>query len=294
MKIIPLGFKDHSLAANGLDASDKDDTINIMPQDGVLGMYQPDSIAAYNVKGNTYIVTANEGDARDYDTFGEEDRVKDLVLDPVAFPNPDAFQDSTVLGRLTVTNTLGDIDGDGDFDRLYAFGARSFSIFKATKQGLEQVFDSGDQFEQITAAAIPTEFNSDNSENDSFDKRSDNKGPEPEGLAIGTIGQHTYAFIGLERVSGIMVYDISTPQSPQFVQYINNRDFNGDTEAGTAGDLGPEGIAFISAKESPNGYPMLAVANEVSGTTTLYRIDVQNKDGRWPGSGRRPGHFKRN
>lgn len=293
IKIIPLGFKDHSLAENGLDVSDKDDTINIMPHDGLLGMYQPDSIAAYSVRGNTYIVTANEGDARDYDDFSEEARIKDLVLDPVAFPNSDALQDKTVLGRLTVTNTLGDIDGDGDFEQLYAFGGRSFSIFKATRKGLEQVFDSGDQLEQITATAIPAEFNSDNSENNSFDNRSDNKGPEPEGLAIGTIGQHTYAFIGLERVGGIMIYDISSPQSPQFVQYINNRDFKGNAEAGTAGDLGPEGITFIPAHESPNGFPMLAVANEVSGSTTLYRIDVQNKDCRWPGFGRRHGQLGR-
>ncbi len=147
--------------------------------------------------------------------------------------------------------------------------------------------------EQITAAAIPTEFNSDNSENDSFDNRSDNKGPEPEGLAIGTIGRHTYAFIGLERVSGIMVYDISTPESPEFVQYINNRDFNGNAKAGTAGDLGPEGIAFIAADESPIGYPMLAVANEVSGSTTLYRIDVRKKDCRWPGQVGKHGRFGR-
>jgi len=119
------------------------------------------------------------------------------------------------------------------------------------------------------------------------------KGVEPEGIAIGTIGKKTYAFIGLERVGGIMVYDISTPQSPQFVQYINNRDFSGDAEADTAGDLGPEGIAFIPAHDSPDGHPMLAVANEVSGSTTLYRIEVQEKESSWPGYGRRNGRFGR-
>ena len=293
IKIMPLGFKDHSLPANGLDASDRDDTINIVPYDKVLGMYQPDAIAAYSVRGNTYIVTANEGDARDYDTFSEEDRVGELVLDANAFPSWDELQQKNILGRLTVTNTLGDIDGDGDFDKLYAFGGRSFSILKATGHGLEQVFDSGDQFEQITAAVIPAEFNSDNSENDSFDNRSDNKGVEPEGIAIGTIGKKTYAFIGLERVGGIMVYDISTPQSPKFVQYINNRVFSGDAEVDTAGDLGPEGIAFIPAHESPDGHPMLAVANEVSGSTTLYRIEVQEKESSWPGYGTRNGRSGR-
>jgi hypothetical protein len=257
-----------------MDASDKDDAIRINLYDGVVGLYQPDAIAAYRYKGQTYIVTANEGDARDYDTFSVEARVKDLDLDPTRFPNADELQDKEVLGRLTVTDTLGDIDGDGDYDRLYAFGARSFSIFKATRRGMIPVYDSGDQFEQIVAAALPADFNADNDENGSFDSRSDAKGPEPEGIALGAIGRRTYAFIGLERIGGIMVYDITCPYAPQFVQYINNRDFEGDAEAGTAGDLGPEGITFIPAKQSPDGQPMLAVANEVSGSTTLYRIEV--------------------
>jgi hypothetical protein len=275
LEIMPLGVKDHGLAGNGLDASDKDDAIAIQPRAGLLGMYQPDAIAAYTMEGSTYIVAANEGDAREYDTFAEEARVKDLDLDQVAFPEAAALQANSALGRLAVTNTLGDTDGDGDFDRLYAFGGRSFTIFKVTGRGLTPVFDSGDQFEQIVAAALPAEFNSDNDENGTFDSRSDAKGPEPEGLALGTIGHRTYAFIGLERIGGIMVYDISRPQAPRFVQYINPRDFGGEAEAGTAGDLGPEGITFVPAAKSPTGRPMLAVANEVSGSTTLYDIEIQ-------------------
>ena len=280
--IAPLGYKDYGVAANALDASDKDGRINIASYDGLFGMYQPDAIAAYAVRGGVYLVTANEGDSRDYAAFGEEARIKDLVLDPVAFPNAETLQRNDVLGRLKVTDTLGDPDGDGDFDRLYAFGARSFSIFKYTARGPRLVFDSGDQLEQITAAALPDDFNSNNDENDSFDSRSDDKGPEPEGLAVGTIGRRTYAFIGLERVGGIMVYDITSPRDPEFVQYVNNRDFSGDAEAGTAGDLGPEGIVFIDAGDSPTGQPMLAVANEISGTTTLYRIDVRENHGSCP------------
>ncbi len=137
--IIPLGYKDHGQAIDGLDASDKDDAINIMPYEGVLGMYQPDAIAAYRVRNQTYLVTANEGDARDYDGFGEEERVEDLTLDPEAFPNSAHLQEESVLGRLTVTDTLGDIDNDGDYDKLYAFGGRSFSILKYTRHGLKKV-----------------------------------------------------------------------------------------------------------------------------------------------------------
>ena len=290
--IIPLGYKDHGQAIDGLDASDKDDAINIMPYEGVLGMYQPDAIAAYRVRNQTYLVTANEGDARDYDAFGEEERVENLTLDPEAFPNSAHLQEESVLGRLTQTDTLGDIDNDGDYDKLYAFGGRSFSILKYTRHGLKKVFDSGDQFEQITGAVFPADFNSTNDENDSFDTiLSPDKGPEPEGLAIGAIGRHTYAFIGLERIGGIMVYDITSPAAPEFVQYINNRDFSGDAEEGTPGDLGPEGITFISAQKSSNGRPMLAVSNEVSGSTTLYQIDIQEEDRSWQGHGKKNGYW---
>lgn len=135
------------------------------------------------------------------------------------------------------------------------------------------MFDSGDDFEQITAGLLPAEFNSNNDENGSFDSRSDDKGPEPEGIEIARVFSKTYAFIGLERIGGIMVYDITTPRNPKFVQYVNNRDFTGDAEAGTAGDLGPEGLTFIAPGDSPNGRPLLVVANEVSGSTTIFQID---------------------
>jgi len=207
------------------------------------------------------------------------------------------------LGRLNTTSTmgisngcdpsqlpaeLGDLNGDTnvdvddvkfyvenscEYDTLYSYGARSFSIWSADGQ---RVFDSGSEFERVTASLIPDNFNGNNDEN-SFDNRSDDKGPEPEAVAVGIINGQTFAFIGLERVGGIMVYNVTNPQNPEFVQYLNNRDFSvsqADLEAGMAGDLGPEGLAFISADDSPSGKPMLAVGNEVSGTTTLYSIDV--------------------
>ena len=134
------------------------------------------------------------------------------------------------------------------------------------------VFDSGSDFEQYTAELIPDDFNSTNDENNSFDNRSDDKGPEPEGVAIGHIGNRIYAFIGFERVGGIIVYDVTEPSQPTFVQYTNNRDFSGNAEQGTAGDLGPEGILFISAANSPTGTPLLVTGNEVSGTTTIFSV----------------------
>ena len=268
--IFPLGTKDHSLEMNAMDASDRDDAINIRTWP-VRGMYQPDAIATVERNGSLYLVTANEGDARDYDTFSEEVRVEDLTLDPDAFPNAADLQAETALGRLTVTNTMGDTDGDGDYDRLYSFGARSFTVWEVTSAGPIPVYDSGSDFERITARRFPEHFNNDNDENDP-DSRSDAKGPEPEGVTIGMVGGVPHAFIGLERIGGVMVYSLDQPANPQFVAYINNRDFTGDPEAGTAGDLGPEGLVFIPAEDSPTGDMMLAVTNEVSGTTTLYSV----------------------
>jgi len=267
--IVALGFKDHSLPGNGIDGSDRDDAVNIQNYP-VFGIYQPDEIAAYTVGDKTYLVTANEGDSRDYDGFAEETEVADEELDASAFPNADILQQDEVIGRLEITNAMGDTDGDGDFDELYAFGSRSFSIWN--EQG-ELVYDSGDELERITGELFPEFFNSNNDENDSFDNRSDNKGPEPEGVTIGQVGDRTLAFIGLERISGVMAYDITNPENPFFVDYLDNRDFTGDPEASTAGDLGPEGLTFISAEDSPSGLALLVVANEVSGTTTIYEID---------------------
>jgi hypothetical protein len=264
-----LGFKDHARPGNGLDASDRDGGINIRNWP-VSGMYLPDSIAMIEDENAIpYLVLANEGDSRAYSAFNEETRVGSVILDPAAFPDAAALKASSALGRLKITNTMGDTDGDGDYDRLFSFGARSFSVRNAIG-GL--VFDSGDALERITADALPTQFNSDNEANGSFDSRSDDKGPEPEGVAVGRVNGRTYAFIGLERIGGIVVYDVTDPRRPCWVQYLNTRDFAGDAPSGTAGDLGPEGVTFIPASQSPNGRAMLAVGFEISGTTRLFEI----------------------
>jgi hypothetical protein len=274
--ILPLGLKDHSLPGNELDPGDRDGGVRLANWP-VFGMYMPDTIAAYDVAGQTYVVTANEGDARAYDGFDEETRVGSETLDPAVFPNAAVLQTNAALSRLRTTTASGDTDGDGDIDVIHAFGARSFSI----RDGLtgDLVYDSGNDFERITANRFGALFNS-NHEGFGGDTRSDDKGPEPEALTLGVIRGATFAFIGLERMSGIMVYDITHPESPRFVQYISPRDlaldFDGDVEAelSAAGDLGPEGMVFIPAAESPTGMDMLVVANEVSGTTSFFSIEI--------------------
>lgn len=243
---------------NGLDASDRDGGINIQNWP-VFGMYQPDAIANFTANGRTYLITANEGDARDYTGFSEEVRVgaSSYRLDPTVFPNASTLKNNANLGRLTVTNATGDTDGDGDFDRIQVLGGRSFTIWDTAGN---RVFDSGDQLEQITAARVPNLFNS-NGDAGTLDTRSDNKGPEPEGLAIATIEGRTFAFVGLERTGGIVVYEVTNPASPVFLQYLS-----------TAGDVGPEVLTVIPAAQSPSGKTLLVSANEISSTTVIYEF----------------------
>ncbi|MTJ14179.1 hypothetical protein FJR11_16645 [Anabaena sp. UHCC 0187] len=265
--------------SNAFDASDRDvngtsgggGKINLQNWP-IFGLYQPDSIASYTVNGQTYYITANEGDTRDYAGFSEETSVAALNLDPTVFPDAATLKLPQNLGRLTVTNTLGDTDGDGDIDQIFVFGGRSFSIWDSTGK---QVYDSGADFERITAAALPGNYNSNNDSNN-FDNRSDNKGPEPEGVVIGVIKDRTYAFIGLERVGGVMVYEVTNPHTPQFVQYVNTRDFSLSATSGLT-DSGPEGLTFISANDSPNSKPLLVVANEISKTTAIFEVNAPTR-----------------
>lgn len=364
--IVALGYKDHSLAANALDFADSDGTdavIDIKTAPGVLGMYQPDAIAAYKANdGQTYLVTANEGDARAWGEntpayfgngaggpgdvtkgFVEEWRVKHLVhksgflrradddlpahlialakgdggalLNPATFAwcgavagDPKGCRDDDKLGRLKVTwtqgyqthadgtpvwyNAAGVADPAGNrlmYDKLYAYGGRSISIWNA--QGA-QVWDSGAAIEQFLASdecklgakrdvACKTYFNTGHDETATLDARSSAKGPEPEGLTVGTIGDKTFAFVGLERMGGVIVFDITDPKAAKRVDYLNTREgwgekFDEDTPPtlSKVGDLGPEGLVFIPARQSPNGKPLLLVGNEVSGSTSVLQLNL--------------------
>lgn len=266
--IYSLGFKNHNISGNGFDGSDKDNAINITEQPA-LGMFQPDAITNIQFGGSTYILTANEGDARNYSAYSEEVRLKNIVLDSFAFPNYAQLQHDDTLGRVRITNAIGETNFDGMFDEFYTYGARSFSIFDISGN---LIYDSGDDIEQQVAIALPTQFNSNNNDNNSFDSRSDDKGPEPEAIAVGTVNNITYAFIGLERVGGIIVYDITNPTSPVFAQYINHRDFSFSADSLDALDLGVESIVFIPASESPNNKDLLVTANEVSGSVSLFEV----------------------
>ncbi len=262
-----LGFKDYNLAGNGIDASDKDNKINIQNYP-VKGVYMPDAIASYSVGGNTYFVTANEGDGRDYGSaYLNEVRVKSVTLDATAFPTSTALKQDSVLGRLKVLtkDVIGDTDGDGDVDELYSFGARSFTIWD---QSGNLVWDSKNEIEKYFETNHPTFFNMNDGLASKKDDRSDDKGPEPEAVTVGKIGSKFYAFVGLERQGGIMVYDVTTPTAAVFETFISP--FKTD---GTSKDAGVEGLVFVPAKQSHTGKNLLIASHEVSGTTTIFQID---------------------
>ena len=263
--ILPLGYKDHSLPGAGLDAEDRSDAIRIANYP-IKGMYMPDAIAAFSANGTEYLITANEGDAREYDTYAEEVRLSSssYPLDSAAFPDGDLLKAN--IGRLTVTLATGDTDGDGDYDEVHAFGGRSFTIWDGGTGAL--VYDSGDLLELITSQD-PVYGAIFNATDDDIEpkNRSDNKGPEPEAVVVGEINGRQYAFLGLERIGGVMVFDVTDPAAVAFVDYANPRSTTDAT-----GDLAPEGLVLIPNADSPDGKYYLVVANEVSSTLSVYEV----------------------
>ncbi len=171
-KIAPLGEKSWSNAQ--LDASNKDKKIgNFRAYPQLSGLYMPDSITSYQAEGKTYILSANEGDGREYgiettqsrcDELGfswqEEDyRSTDAYSNKLGFcishidevrgkklkvddkhPLADALKDNKQLARLKFIKPDGKVAAN---ETLLTYGARSFSIWD--EHG-ELIFDSGDQF----------------------------------------------------------------------------------------------------------------------------------------------------
>lgn len=243
VKILPLGFKDYNLPKNSIDPSNEDGGVKFGNWP-VYGMYQPDGIAVMSDNNVPFVFTANEGDSRDYDGFSEEVRIKDILLDLEKFPDAATLQKKPNLGRLNITNTLGDIDGDNDYDKLYSYGARSFSIWNGNTGN--QIYDSGDFLDRT--AVLEGSYD---------DGRSDDKGVEPEAVVVGRIGNKNLLFVGMERADAIAVYDVTNPVKPKYLQWLKSGD-------------APEGIIFIPAEESPVGKSLLIVSSENDGVVTVF------------------------
>lgn len=255
--VYSLGYKDLSGEKDALDLVE-DGVYEAKTYDAVSA-YMPDGIAVYETDGKTYILTANEGDAREWGDYCNE--IKATVT----------ATDGTEAEKVRVINA--EVTDGLPEGKTVLYGARSFSIYRVDNDGLTQVFDSGNDFEVKTAGYFPAYFNISNDDN-AFDSRSPKKGPEPESVVIGKVEGRTYAFVALERIGGIMVYDITHPEKADFCNYINTRDFSEDPEAveKLTGDIAPEGLAFIPAEDSHSATPVLLAAYEVSGTVGAYAV----------------------
>lgn len=266
-----LGTKDINAVGNGFDISDNNNEI-LIANWPIKTYYMPDAVANYSVNGVNYIVTANEGDEKEYTGFVERTTVgaASYELDATAYPQAAILKKAHNAGRFRVTSFDGKNEAGTAYNQMFAVGSRSFSIFNADTK--EIVFDSGDDFEMYTASApsISALFNSDHEDN-SPKSRSRAKGPEPEGVTVAEIAGRTFAFISLERVGGVMVYDVTNPTAVKFVDYNNSR-----SVSAYEGDHGPEGITHIKAADSPDGKDYIIVANEISGTLTIFEVDTTN------------------
>ncbi|WP_264048154.1 ExeM/NucH family extracellular endonuclease [Methylobacterium flocculans] len=272
--IQPLGSVNHSLAGNEFDASDRDGTGNTASiriastpaSTPIYGLLQPDAAASFSVNGVNYVITANEGDQR---VIGGSDDSADVArLSSIAntrlSPELQALKADPAYARLNVLLRTGDTNGDGLIDQLHTLGGRGISIFRQeADNSLTKVRETGGEFEKIFAALAPERFNNDQVVANTPDDRSDNKGPEPEGVTVGTVNGRTYAFVGLERQSGVLVYDVTDPETASYVSYV-------PPLAGVTADLGPEVLTFIAADRNPTGTPLLVTANEAGGGATLY------------------------
>lgn len=287
--VYSAGFEDHSTTAIDLDK--KDDAYDPQTYESLLGIRMPDGIAAFTVEGATYLVTANEGDARewgdeDQGTFYLSEDERDFSEEGVTSPTGAITAENSGLEGKVVFFKTEDFDGL-DPEKDYVFGGRSFTVFQATENGLEEVFTSGDDFEALTAQYVPEYFNASN-DNAVLDDRSGKKGPEAESVTVGTVDGKTYAFVALERTGGVMAYDVTDPEAITFVNYVNTRDFGTTVEGSeeyedgeldkwvTGGDVAPEGLLFLDAASSPNGEPLLLAACEVSGTVAVYQLGSED------------------
>ena len=262
--VMSVGYEDYSKVS--VDIDKKDGKYAPQTYNSLRGIRMPDALSVYTVDGVDYIVTANEGDSRKWGDYTNEKEVN-FGKGKTSPTEKITSENSGLTGKVVFFDS-SDYDGL-DNDKDYLFGGRSSTIFKVEGNTMKEVFTTGNDFEAVTAKYIPDHFNCSNNDI-TIDNRSGKKGPESESVTIGKIGEKTFAFVGLERVGGVVVYDITTPEKATYVNYINSRDFTSDI----AGDDSPEGMKFISSEQSKTGEPQLLVAYEVSGTLGAYDLTL--------------------
>ena len=207
----------------------------------IKGLPMPDTLAAFEHAGKTYLATANEGDSRE----DGKDQMSVLNLGQPGFPTYEGAPLDSSLRALRISRIDGDTDADGAIDEIHMYGTRSFSIFDADTGAL--VYDSGNFFEAYIALNDPAGY---------VDSRSPQKGPEPEALAVGTVDGKRLLAVGMEQTNSLFLFDISDPTSPVFLDY--------ERLSGAQVPVRPESFNFVSAADSPIGVALLLVGYEGS------------------------------
>ena len=263
------------LSQTPIDTSDRDSGKGPRSYLNVVGSSQPDAVAGFKIGSGDYFLTANEGDAREYTCLNDDLRASSLKVDSRRFPDWKTWSTNAELGRAKVNPNAGDRDGDGDFDTIHLRGSRSMTMYR---NGVP-LWDSGKLLEEIQISAFGV-ANINGSHALSADKstvnytaqdRSDDKGAEPEGVAVGMVGGARVAILGLERISALVVFDVSNPSSPTFIKWIQMLPTT-PTPAAQATAWSPEGVIFVPADKSPNGKALFITSYELSGSMTVHQI----------------------
>jgi hypothetical protein len=261
------------------DTSDRDAGAGPRTYANVVGASQPDAIAGFTVGAGHYFVTANEGDAREYTCLNDDLRASSLKVDTRRFPDWKTLSGNAALGRAKVNPTIGDKDGDGDIDTIHLRGSNSMTMYR---NGIA-IWDSADLLDQIQTQAFGV-ANINGSHSLSSDKstmnyvgqdRSDDKGAEPEGVAVGMVGDRRIAILGLERMTALAIFDITDPGDPIFQEWLQML----PTKATPAKDVkywSPEGIVFVPASKSPSGKALIITSYELSGSLSIHQVEPRN------------------
>ncbi|MBK1659642.1 choice-of-anchor I family protein [Paracraurococcus ruber] len=268
--ILPMGLKDWNQPGGPrLDPTDQDGGVRFANWP-IQALYMPDAIASFAWGGKTYLVTANEGDWREYSAFTDVIRAGNAgyALDPGTFPDAATLKQAAALGRLNVSRTDGDTDNDGDYDVIVTGGGRSLSIWAVEGDRLVRTWDSADILDKALTQLSPPRYD---------DGRSDDKGSEPEHVTLGRIGDTLFAFVGLERTSApssvVMAFQIDSPTDVSFAGSI--------VTTGT-GSQQPEAFTFVPQADAPGAVaqPLLVIPNESAGNvrevsvSTTYTLQI--------------------
>ena len=257
---------------NGFDGKDNGEALLEVPSITILGWYQPGDMEIVANGSKTILLTANEG-LPSLNGLGEEDVTLSNIPEYI---------------NLELDSEYGyGANGIGD---SYIFGSRSFAIWDITLPSTSPslIYDSGSLIEETLAELMPEYANSVKSTYDSGDSASVSRGPEPSGIAFGTLKEQEILIVSLEGMGGSMIFDlidwdIPPSISASYQAYANNRDFqNPGMNQCVFNHLGAKDVLFLHSTITDNtsvneGYESILVSNDVTGSLSLFRLDSNLK-----------------